>query len=365
MARALRRQGHEVAFATAAEAAPWVEPEGFEVMSLGPGSHELTAEVARRFGVDILFSSDRDLTAELFAGARVDLMADEALGRADHWTPDLIICEDHDFVGPLVGSALDVPCAVALTGPAPEPDVLDALAETVRPRYVDRGLQPPSRVPAGHLLLDLCPSSLQREGWQSPPGRIPLRPESALDPDGGPPEHRRVGAGRPRVLVGFGAEAGASMELGPVIRSLSTLHVDLVVVAGDGRAEDLGRDPGRVRLCTGFPVADDWEAVHAVVHHGGPEITLAAAARGIPAVVIPESPEQRERAERLVMAGAGIAFPARTAEPTVITSGIDLLLSDPRFTVAASRIREDIVVMPTAAQVAERLAAWVRAERAR
>jgi L-noviosyl transferase len=366
LARALRRQGHEAAFSTAFEAGPWLEPEGFETMLFGPDTHELTAEVARRTGADVLFSSNTDLAAELFAGARVDLMADEALDRAAHWAPDLIVSEHRDLVGPLVASALDVPCAVAVTGPAPEPGELDALAATVRSRYLGRGLPPPSRVPAGRWLLDLCPPSLQREGWGPWPGRIPLRAETTLDQaEGTTRTGRPAGPGRPRVLVGFGAEGETSLKLDPVIGSLSTLDVDLVVPMGHRQVEDLEWEPDRIRLRTGSPVAEDWEAVRAVVHHGGPEITLAAVARGIPAVVVPESPEQQEQAERLVAAGAGIALPARHMDPAMVTAGIGLLLSDPRFTAAASRIRDEIAGMPTAAQVARWLVASVAAERKR
>jgi L-noviosyl transferase len=363
LARALRLQGHEVAFATAAEAAPWLEPGGFEAMLFGPGTHELTAEVACRAGVDILFSSDTDLTAELFAGTRVDLMADEALDRAARWAPDLIISEHRDLVGPLVARALDVPCAVAVTGPAPQPEELHALSATVRSRYLDRGLQPPSRVPSGRWLLDLCPPSLQREGWQPSPDRIALRGDAAPDPAEAPSTGSPADPGRPRVLVAFGAEAGTSVELGPVIAALRSREVDLVVAPQDRDVEDLEGDPGRIRLRAGSPAAQDWEAVRAVVHDGDPEITLAAAARGIPAVVVPESPEQQEQAERLVAAGAGIALPAGHLHPTAVTAGIDLLLSDRGFTDAASRIREEIADMPTAAQVAEWLVTSVAAER--
>ncbi|MFE0515755.1 hypothetical protein ACFW2E_39225, partial [Streptomyces sp. NPDC058964] len=271
LARALRRQGRDVAFATAAEAAPWLEPEGFEVMPIGPSPDELTAEVARRSGLDTLFDSNRDLAAELFAGARVDLMADEALDRADHWGPDLIVSEHYDLVGPLVARALDIPGAVVVTGPAPEPGELDALAAAVRSRYLDRGLQPPSRVPSARWLLDLCPPSLQREGWQPCPDRIALRAETTVDPAEGSRKRRPAGPGRPRVLVGFGAQAETSLKLGPVIRSLSALDVDLVVAAGDRQVEDPGWRPDRIRLSTGFPAAEDWEAVRAVVHHGAPE----------------------------------------------------------------------------------------------
>lgn len=47
----------------------------------------------------------------------------------------------------------------------------------------------------------------------------------------------------------------------------------------------------------------------------------------------------------------------------MITSETDLLLSAPRFTAAASLIRDDIIVMPVVAQVAEQLVSWMSAER--
>jgi UDP:flavonoid glycosyltransferase YjiC (YdhE family) len=87
-----------------------------------------------------------------------------------------------------------------------------------------------------------------------------------------------------------------------------------------------------------------------VLHHGGPDLTLAAAARGVPAVVVPETPAQQRQAERLAAVGAGIALPAGEQGPAVIAAAAHRrLLSDPRFTAAASRIRDETADMPTAA----------------
>ncbi|PWI19355.1 hypothetical protein DI272_38265 [Streptomyces sp. Act143] len=358
LARALRRHGHAVAFSTAAEAACWLEPEGFEVLPSGPDAHQLTAEVARRLGSDILFSSDKDLTAELFAGARVDLMADEALERAQRWAPDLIVCEDRDFVGPLVATALRVPSVVVVAGLVPEAEELGALAAAVRSRYVARGLQPPARVPAGDRLLDLCPPGLQREGGRPSADRLAPRAEPLVDVQGAATS-RPAHDGRPGVLVGLDAAAGASLTLSQVLRALSALDVDVMVVAGE-RAKDLGAGPGQVRWCSRFP-AGDWEGVRAVVHSGDRETTLAAAARGVPAVVVAQSPGQEEWAARLAAAGAGIALPAGSADPTRVATAVGSLLSDSRFSQGASRLRADIDAMPDATQVARELVAWASA----
>ncbi|MFC4508160.1 MULTISPECIES: nucleotide disphospho-sugar-binding domain-containing protein [Streptomyces] len=92
-----------------------------------------------------------------------------------------------------------------------------------------------------------------------------------------------------------------------------------------------------------------------MVHHGDPDITFAAAARGTPAVIVPSTPEQQQLAERLAAAWACIALPVWEQDPAVITAALGRLLSDARFAVAASRVRDEIAAMPTAEEVARRL----------
>jgi L-noviosyl transferase len=202
LARALRENGHEVALATASEAAPWLEQEGFELMFFGPTTYEVTAEVARRIGVDILLSPATDIMAEYFAGARVDLMADEAVDRAGRWMPDLIVSEHCDLVGPLVASACEVPCVVAVTGTALEPDEVDALTATVRTRYLDRGLQPPPQASDGRRLLHLSPPSL-RPQWPAA-----ARRHDATRAEPGPAPARLSLARRRRATLSTGRRAG-------------------------------------------------------------------------------------------------------------------------------------------------------------
>ncbi|MBW8797547.1 MAG: hypothetical protein JF597_29400 [Streptomyces sp.] len=51
--------------------------------------------------------------------------------------------------------------------------------------------------------------------------------------------------------------------------------------------------------------------------------------------------------------GAGIALPAGEQDPAVTAAAGHRLLSDPGFTAAASRIRDETAEMPTTAQVAQ------------
>jgi L-noviosyl transferase len=343
LARALHTQGHEVAFSTAAEVGAVLEPEGFDLLLFGPTSAEVTAEATRRAGTDVLFRPAADLVAEFFAGVRVDLLADEALARAGAWAPDVVVCEYYDLVGPLVARALGVPCAVVASGPAPEPQMLDAMASALRGRYAERGLRPPREVPSGRWLLDLCPASLNRKGWTPPPRRVPLRAEPGRRAEKTPRMSRPSPDGRPRVVVTLDEVPAASADHGSVLRALSALDIDVISMWNSSGAELL-------------------DGAAAVVHDGSTDITYAAAARGVPAVVVPVSFDQELRARGIEIAGAGIVLGPCERSPDLIAAELGRLLDDARFSDAARRVGEEMAAMPSASEVARWLVAVVSDE---
>ncbi|MEH0938880.1 glycosyltransferase [Micromonospora psammae] len=359
LARALRRQGHAVAFVSAAGMAAAVEPEGFELITAGPTADVVIGELNRRTGTNILVSRTPELVGEFFAGVRVDLSVDEALAGARDWAPDLVVSEHLDFVGPLVAAMLKLPSAVLAIDPALEPESLAALAVAAHARYLERGLEAPEHAPSGRWLLDLCPPSLQRGGTLPPLDRIALRPEPHQAPEGTPRAARVPGTGRPRVLVSLSTAPGAPSALGPILRSLSALDIDLVATTGGRPAEEFGVEPGRVELVSFLPAAELLDGVSAAVHHGGSGTTFGTAARGVPAVVVPGMEGQERQARRLQAAGAGLALPIGEQEPEAVADALARLLAEPAFTVAAQRLRDEIAAMPSADQVAERLTAYV------
>ncbi|MEH0825372.1 MULTISPECIES: glycosyltransferase [unclassified Micromonospora] len=353
LARALRKQRHTVAFVTAAGLAAPIESQGFELIPAGPQTHEVIAELHRRTGLDILAGQTPQLVAEFFVGARVDLAVDDALTGARDWAPDLVVSEHLDFVGPLVAAALKVPSVVMGIDPALEPELLDAMVTTAHSRYIERGLEVPTNAPFGRRLLDLCPPSLQRDGALPALERIALRPEPHQAPEGTPRAPRLPGTGRPRVLVSFTTAPGGPPTLGPVLRSLSTLDVDLVATTGGAPVEDLALEPGRVELVSFVPAAELLDGVSAVVHHGGSGTTFGTAARGVPAVILPGTSGQQRQAYRVEAAGAGLALPIGEQEPAAVAAAVGRLLAEPAFTTAAHRLRDEIAAMPSALEVAE------------
>jgi UDP:flavonoid glycosyltransferase YjiC (YdhE family) len=140
---------------------------------------------------------------------------------------------------------------------------------------------------------------------------------------------------------------------------LSDLDVDLVATSGGGPTDGLGLEPGRVELVSFLPAAQLLDGVSVVVHHGGSGTTFGAAARGIPAVVLPGRPGQQRQAYRLQAAGAGLALPIGEQEPESIAAAVGRLLAEPAFTTAAHRLRDEIAAMPSASEAAKRLIASI------
>jgi L-noviosyl transferase len=184
---------------------------------------------------------------------------------------------------------------------------------------------------------------------------VALRPEPPSAPEGTPRAQRAHGSGRPRVLVSFSTVARGSSGLGPLLRSLSELDIDLVATTGGRAIEDLEIDPDRIELFSFLPADELLDEIAAVVHHGGSGTTWGTAARGVPSVVVPSSAGQERQAHRLEAAGAGLTLPMGQPEPGAVEAALGRILNEPEFTAAAHRLRDEIAAMPPADEVAERL----------
>ncbi|MFI6264055.1 glycosyltransferase [Micromonospora sp. NPDC051006] len=362
LARAFRRQGHDVAVVTAVGMTPLIAPEGFELLPAGPMPDVLFAEVGRKLGTNPATSPTPEAVAEFFAGVRVDLTADEATAAARRWQPDLVVNEMVDFVGPLVAAVLGVPLATLAFGPSVPAEFTDALTAVVRPRYEQRGLPAPERTPSGRWLLDTCPPGFQFEDFAVPPAvqRIALRPEPHQAPGAPAGADTASTGGRPRVLVSFGTVFADPAVVGPLLGALTALDVDVVATLGlDGKPEDYQLDSDRVEFSPFVPLAQLLGNVAAVITHGGAGTTLGTLARGIPLVVVPQGADQFIQADRVAASGVGLALAPGQAEPAAIAAALRRLLDKPEFTAAARRIAAEVSAMPSPDAVAEQLRAEV------
>jgi UDP:flavonoid glycosyltransferase YjiC (YdhE family) len=357
--RALRERGHTVGVLTSGVMAPFVEPEGFDLLAAGPTQPELIAEVARRHGAQGIFRPTPEGFGEMFGGARLDLSANDALAAAEAWGPDLVVHEFTDAVGPLVATALGVPLATHGHGPGLPPPLTDALTRLAAQRYTDRGLTVPATgAVTGSWYIDGCPPTLQTPGWRPAVPWSALRPEpysqpwAAAQPQSAPAESGT--AARPSVLVTFGTRFNDPAVLGPIVRAVSELDVEIVLTVGPGRdAAEYDVDPARVQRVFFTPKDRLLAGVSAVVTHGGLGSVISGLCHGIPLVVVPQGADQFMQADRVASAGVGLAVLPGPDTADQAAKSVDRVLTDPAFRAAAEEAAAQIAEMPPPSEIAE------------
>jgi UDP:flavonoid glycosyltransferase YjiC (YdhE family) len=370
LARAFRERGDEVALLTAEALYAVVATEDIEFLAAGPGPDVLVAEITRRTGANLLAGPPSlEVEAELFAGTRVDLGFDESLEAAKKWRPDLIVSEHYDFVGPLIGAALEIPVAALAYGPAMNSALAEATSKVVAPRYSERGLTRR----ASRWYLDTCPSALQHDAWQEPAHRIGLRPEAhrtaaaAATPAQAPTQTQTttdVSRERPRptALVTFGTVFNAPEMLTPLLRALAAAGLDLRVTTGlFASADDFDISSERVSFVPFTPLNELLQNIDLVLSHGGAGTTLGGLAAGIPLVIVPQGADQFIQADRVTAAKAGLAVTPDSSDlPKSVADAVAAVLNDPTFREHAREVAAQIAALPAPADVATQLAAALR-----
>lgn len=317
LADAGRAAGHQTALLTSGDQPFLGAP--VRVLRAGPPVEEMVDETLGRTGshpsqpvseTTELFAGVRvklDLAAalvavELYAGLRVELSFDEALRQAGAFGPDLVVCEEYDFVGPMVAAALGVPwAALAVTGPLPEP-FWQAMRERAAREYGSRSLTATPRI----ALVDPYPDTLRSPAEQPPSDRITIRPaanehgpaqQAEPDPQ---PEH-------PCALVTLGTTVNDSVALSALASSVAAAGFTAIVTA---RREDLPADidQDRVRPVGFVPLARLLPQVDLVVTAGGTGTVLASLSRGLPMVIRPYIADHPWNAARLAYRGAAIVI---------------------------------------------------------
>lgn len=353
LARAFRDRGDAVAFVTAPSLERLLRPEAMPLLAAGPELPELVAEVQWATGVNLLTApSTAETAGHAFGASRIDLAYEDSLDVAREWKPDLIVAEELDFVGPMVGTELDVPVASLAFGPAVWPELGAAARIRAAVRYAARGLQ--FEWPRWHL--DTSPRSLQSADWQAPANRIGLRAEAY---SGGERIPATFGSRhRPRVLVTFGTLFVVPEIIDPLVRELLRHDVDIRVTLGPTKTPaDFDLDSARVEFVGFTPLAQLLSDVDVVLTVGGAGTILGSLAHGIPLVMTPLGADQPMYSERAEAAGVGIAFPLGRPDPRAVGKAVVTVLNVPDYQHAATRTAAEIAAMPTPNEVATRLAA--------
>ncbi|WP_399931233.1 nucleotide disphospho-sugar-binding domain-containing protein [Streptomyces kanamyceticus] len=370
VAWALRAAGHEVLVTGQPDSAESARTAGLSLVSFGerfdteqlvldslaPGKRPLESR-----------PGPRPATKGGFGGVwieRARAMAGEYLAFARDYRPDLILSDPLDYSGLVIGGVLGVPAVHHRWGVDPVgtpriPAAREELADFCRALGLDA-------LPDPAAVLDPCPPTLQLPGIRrgTPVRYVPFNGSGAM-PDWVRAEWGARRSGARRVVVSLGRRTLAYHGV-PFVRAL--LHalaevpdVELIATVGADHRAAVGPVPANVRMLDPFPLHAVLGSCDAIVTHGGSATTMTATLHGVPQLALPQMADCFAHGERLVACGAGISLAtvAEQDDAAVLRASLSLLLDDPSYAAAVSRLRTDMEHMPSPAQVVpdlERLA---------
>lgn len=357
LAHALRRRGHDVAFAMAAEYAQRIESANFSWFPAGIGLAELNARQERRLtGRPALTSPDYlpfVIATRYGLGDAPDRLADLQALTAE-WRPDLIVFEPCDLAAPIAAAALGLPTVHHSFGRALSAGCYERSAEVVEPLWQQAGLRMP--VLCGTYdgqYVDICPPSLQNGEIPESARVLPLRPTSPPDAETTPPWLLEL-ADRPSVYVTLGTVFNDMHRLRLLLDACADIDANVVMTIGrDNDPADLGLLPANAIVERFISQPMLLPHMSAMVSHAGSGSMLAALAHGLPLVLLPEGADQFENARACVALGVARCVAAEDVDVDVVRLELSTVISNPLYSQCAAAIRKEMSSMPDPDTVAE------------
>ena len=364
-AHALRRAGHEVLLAAPVSAQARVERAGLAYLSFAdPLERHLEPHWAAARAADPE-EANEIVVGQIFGGVRARAALSGIEIAMDAWRPDVVLRESCEFAGAVAAEAREIPHARVGIGLA----LTEAFAIRTAAPVLDElrawaGLEPD---PDGERLAATPYLTLTPASFEAPGGPLPehvlrfhdsgARPHAAPDPDAPPLVYVTFGSVAP--AMGFFPELHRA-----ALDALADLPVRIVMTVGDAADPDeLGPLPANVRAERWIPQAEILGEAAAMVGHGGFGTTIGALLAGVPQVVTPLFADQPYNAERVAGLGAGLTADSR--HPETIRAGVERLLADPAFRIAAAGVAREAFALPPIEAAESALRELVHAARVR
>lgn len=356
LAWALRAAGHTVLVATDREFLPVVTGAGLPAAAVldpidpvalfrspGPAAGPVTP--AERSGAAV---SPVERTGHRCAenGVRA-LPATRAL--VDAWHPDLVIAEPMELAGPAAATIAGVPWVRHSYGLLPPERLLSAARVALEAELAVLGLP---RLAEAALTIDVCPGSLRPSNTvaATPMRYVPYNGQAAV------PDWLLAGMPAwPRVCLTLGTSLPRrDSRVAPLWRllldELVALDQEVVIAIDESHRPLLGHLPAGVRAAR-IPLCDLLPTCSAIVHHGGSGSTMAAAAFGVPQLIVPHFADHFTNAERLTAVGAGTTLPHHTDDLERIEAACVVITGDGPHRVISRRLAEENASRPSPAEV--------------
>ena len=303
-----------------------------------------------------------ELSMRMFADVASESVAATLLPLLEAERPDVVVYEALDVGAGVAADVLQIPAvgyAISLAHVAIG-WIHPAAIGYRRSAWTERGRPvPEGRAILARALLSPSPPSLLAMAGQLDAVTIPIRPVAYAEgfarvPDwlGGPRE-------RPRVYLTLGTVSFGAVEvLRRALDDLATLDVDVLVAVGpDGDPDALGPVDDRVHLERFVDQGEVLGLVDAIVHHGGTGTVLAAAAAGVPQLIVPQGADQFFNVDVLTRQGAARGLRNEDQQPGAVAEAVAALLADGPERAAARRLAAEVAAMPAPSEVVDQVLA--------
>jgi glycosyltransferase DesVII len=288
---------------------------------------------------------------------------------ARFYRPDLVIWDAVSFAGAVAARAVGAAHArflsfsdvwgakrrifLDLLAEAPEELREDPFADWLGERAEKYGHEFSEELVVGQWTIDQLPERLT-----VPAGvlRLPVR----FTPYNGPaviPQWLRRPVEGERIAVSLGNAnteryGGDFVSKTDIFEALADLDAEVVAALPPAGRDELGALPDNVRVVDSVPLHALLPTCSALVHHGGFGTFATAVDAGTPslAVTTPVA-DQMLRCGLLEAAGAGLYLRHTQATPGKIRDGVRRLLTEPSFTAASARLRDEARAHPSPYQI--------------
>ncbi|MEV6399154.1 nucleotide disphospho-sugar-binding domain-containing protein [Streptomyces sp. NPDC051907] len=283
--------------------------------------------------------------------AHADSMTDDLARLARDWRADAVVFEPTALAGPIAAAAAGVPAVRLLYGTdlmgrarALLPQVLAPLAERNGVGAFD---------PFGLLTVDPCPDDFQVPVDHA---RLAMRYVPFNGPGGPPrPPLGPPGTARRRVVVTWGhtmAKLAPERFLAPLVaNALAGPETEVVLAVSAGQRPLLGELAPDVRVVEDTPLHLLTDHADLVVAHGGAGTVLTSLRAGVPLLLVPQLPDHLGHSGRVLATGAGEVLTRDEATPERLRAEARKLISGDAHRAAADKLREQMLGLPSPAEL--------------
>ncbi len=354
LAGALRKRGHEVAFATGKGFGPVVERSGFSHFACGldaDGStdvFEALPAAAYRAGRRPVEGLEQ---LKSFVADLAPRMADDLLELVDRWRPDVIIRDPVEFGGYIAAEQHGLPHATPIWATYISAKHLCPEAVTALRREYGLPDDPALDSLDRYLVLDFLPPAWTMPQLPYPPvaHRFCAPPFDLSQGEGRLPEWLATLPRRPTVYATMGTTFNRSpATFSAVLSALSAEPVNVILTVG--RTVDplqFGPQPDHVRIEQYIPHSLLLPHCDALVFHGGYNSLLSALWHGLPVVVIPQGAgDNLPTGWRCAEVGVGVVIEEDPPRPDAICAAVRSVLTEPGYRAKARELQRSIKRLP-------------------